>query len=92
MRPSFANGLFWTSVACCLVAQLFIVRSVRGARYVPSPTAAMPRQRGALELFWAVLPAVGLAVLMLVTWRAMQDRHASSVAPVPATVPSPVHE
>jgi heme/copper-type cytochrome/quinol oxidase subunit 2 len=72
MRLSFADGLFWTSVACCVIAQLFIIRSVRGARYLPEPSASMPRRRGGLEMLWAVLPAVGLAVLLLFTWRAMQ--------------------
>ena len=72
MPSYFANGLFWTSVACCTVAQLFIIRSVRGARYVPEPSATVPRSRSALEMVWAVLPAVGLAVLLLFTWRAIQ--------------------
>ena len=72
MRLSFADGLFWTSVACCVIAQLYIIRSVRGARHVPEPSASMPRQRGGLELLWAILPAIGLAILMLFTWRAMQ--------------------
>jgi heme/copper-type cytochrome/quinol oxidase subunit 2 len=71
MRLSFADGLFWTSVACCLVAQLFIIRSIRGGRYVPAPSAGMPRHREGLELFWAVVPAIGLAVLLYFTWRAI---------------------
>jgi heme/copper-type cytochrome/quinol oxidase subunit 2 len=86
MRLSFADGLFWTSVACCVIAQLFIIRSVRGARYVPEPSASMPRQRGGLELLWAVLPAVGLAVLMVFTWRAVQR----SASPTPANQPAPL--
>jgi heme/copper-type cytochrome/quinol oxidase subunit 2 len=85
MRLSFADGLFWTSVACCVIAQLFIIRSVRGARYVPEPSASMPRQRGGLELLWAILPAIGLAVLMLFTWRAMQ--RSSPPAPANRAVP-----
>ncbi|MDB4899798.1 MAG: hypothetical protein JWN53_1606 [Gemmatimonadetes bacterium] len=71
MRLLFADGLFWTSVACCLVAQLFIIRSVRGARYVPEPSSTLPRRHGVLEMLWAVVPAIGLAVLLLFTWRAM---------------------
>ena len=90
MRFLFADGLFWTSVACCLVAQLFIIRSVRGARYVPSATAGLPRQRGLLELLWAFLPAVGLALLLAVTWRAMQASRAPERASSPA--PSLVRE
>jgi heme/copper-type cytochrome/quinol oxidase subunit 2 len=82
MRLLFADGLFWTSVACCLVAQLFIIRSVRGARYVPEPSSALPRRHGGLEMLWAVAPAIGLGVLLLFTWRAMHPP--AGVAPVAA--------
>ena len=71
MRLSFADGLFWTSVACCAFAQLFILRSVGGHRRAPEAAANLPRQRGATEMLWAVVPAIGLAVLLLFTWRAM---------------------
>ena len=87
----FAYGLFGTSVACCAIAQIFIIRSVRGARYVPEPSATAPRSRGAVEMLWAVLPAVGLVVLMLFTWRAIQSNAAArspsgtSAAAGPAT-------
>ena len=74
MHPSFAVGLFWLSVACCAVAQFFIIRSVRGSRHVPEPTAHLPRSRSGIEMAWAVLPAMGLAVLLFFTWRAV---HAS---------------
>ncbi len=78
MRLSFADGLFWSSVAVCAYAQLFILRSVGGRRHVPEPTAQLPRRRGVLELVWAVVPAIALAVLLLFTWRAM---HPSIEAP-----------
>ena len=90
MPSLFANGLFWTSVACCAVAQIFIIRSVRGARYVPEPTAMMPRTRNAVEMLWAVLPAVGLVVLLTFTWRAIQSNSAarSPGASAPAAGPA----
>lgn len=65
------DGLFWLSVACCAIAQFYIIRSIRGTRHVPEPTAGVPRSRDALELFWAVLPAIGLIVLFFFTWRAI---------------------
>jgi heme/copper-type cytochrome/quinol oxidase subunit 2 len=74
MRISFADGLFWLSVACCGIAQFFIIRSVRGSRHVPEPTASVPRSRDGMELMWAVLPAIGLVVLLFFTWRAVQAR------------------
>ena len=84
MHSLFANGLFWTSVACCAVAQVYIIRSVRGARYVPEPTAVLPHARNAVEMLWAVLPAIGLVVLLLFTWRAIQSTSAARSHAAPA--------
>jgi heme/copper-type cytochrome/quinol oxidase subunit 2 len=81
MSFSFADGLFWLSVACCALAQFFIIRSVGAARRATPPAASLPKQRGAVEMLWAVLPAVGLAVLLVFTWRAMR----TASADVPAT-------
>lgn len=81
MRQLFATGLFWTSVACCLVAQGLIIRSVRGARHVPVPSAGVPRHRGAIELLWAVVPALGLVLLLAFTWRAIQRAEQSHAVP-----------
>ena len=73
MPSLFADGLFWTSVACCAVAQLFIIRSVRGTRHVPEPDGSRcPVPRHAVEMLWAVLPAIGLVVLLFFTWRAVR--------------------
>ena len=72
MRLSFADGLFWTSVACCSIAQLLIIRSVLGTRPVPE-AASLPRQRGSVELFWTVGPAIALAALLVFTWRAVRE-------------------
>ena len=72
MRLSFADGLFWLSVACCAIAQFFIIRSVRGSRHIPEPSANVPRARGGMEMMWAVLPAIGLVVVLFFTWRAVR--------------------
>ena len=72
MSSNFANGLFWLSVACCALAQFFILRSVGAARRAAPPTAVVPRPRGAMELLWAVLPAIALAVVLVFTWRAVR--------------------
>jgi heme/copper-type cytochrome/quinol oxidase subunit 2 len=84
MSFSFADGLFWLSVACCALAQFFIIRSVGAARRATPPTASLPKQRGAVEMLWAVLPAVGLAVLLVFTWRAI--RAVNPEVPVPASL------
>ncbi len=74
MRLSFADGLFWLSVACCAIAQTFIIRSVQSTRNAPEPAATVPRARHSVEMLWAVLPAVALAVLLAFTWRAIRAR------------------
>lgn len=84
MSLSFATGLFWTSVACCTIAQFLIVRSVLGARHVPAPSADPPRSRARMELVWAVVPAVGLAALLVFTWDAVRESRARSM-PAPST-------
>ncbi len=80
MRLSFADGLFWTSVACCALAQLMILRSVGGRRHLPEPTAGLPRRHGAMEVVWAIVPAVALAVLLAFTWRAMHSAPATAAS------------
>jgi heme/copper-type cytochrome/quinol oxidase subunit 2 len=81
MRLSFADGLFWASVACCAFAQFFILRSVGGRRHVPEPTTRLPRQRGGMELLWAVVPALTLGVLLLFTWRAVRASQVQRAVP-----------
>jgi heme/copper-type cytochrome/quinol oxidase subunit 2 len=70
------HALFWFSAICCLIAQVLIVRSVLAVRTHPEPRPDLVRSRGAVELFWAVLPAVALGVLFFFTWQAI-ERHAS---------------
>ena len=82
MRPFFADGLFWSSVACCAYAQFLILRSVGGRRHAAEPSASpMPRPRGATELLWAVVPALALAVLLVATWRTMHADPARAGSP-----------
>jgi hypothetical protein len=86
MPPAVAAGLFWISVACCLVAQVLIVRSVLAARRLPAVRPDLPRANGGVELLWSVVPGIGLALLLLFTWRAMTARVDRAAAP-PAGAP-----
>lgn len=78
MTASAAAALFWLSVACCVVAQLAIVRAtLRVSRLAGEPVTTAPpgifalsRPRRALELFWVMLPALALAAVLGATWRA----------------------
>jgi len=81
MPFSFADGLFWLSVACCALAQFYILRSVGASRRAQEGTIQLSRKRGVMEVVWAVLPAVALAVLLIFTWRAVRTNATPDVAP-----------
>jgi len=74
MPLSLSSLLFWSSAACCLVAQVSIVRSVLRVRELPEPRPELPRSRGGMELLWALVPALALGVLFVFTWRAIELR------------------
>jgi len=72
MSFRLADAIFWIAVACCTVAQVAIIRSVVISPTRPSDSAIEPSAtRRMLEIAWAVLPGVALAVVLLFTWRAM---------------------
>jgi heme/copper-type cytochrome/quinol oxidase subunit 2 len=75
MRPAVADAIFWSAVVCCVVAQIAILRSALARHRPPAdaPSALPPLRRG-MELVWALLPAIALAVVLLATWRAVQAR------------------
>lgn len=73
MRLSFAYTLFWASVACCAIAQVYIIRSVRLGRHRSEAPVVASRSRHGVEVVWVVLPALALAVLLLFTWRAIRE-------------------
>ena len=78
MPSAVANALFWLAVACCAVAQAAIFRSTIAARR-RSPSAradeasAERRSGAAAELAWAVLPALALVAILVLTWRTMHS-------------------
>ena len=69
MTFHLADALFWIAVACCCIAQVAIIRSI--AISSPAGSSASPRANRGLELLWAVLPGLALAVVLVFTWRAM---------------------
>ena len=81
MSPLLAAAIFWIAVACCVVAQAAIVRSVLLAR------GGSTRVRRAAELLWAVLPAIALATVLVLTWRTMHGAGADHSHPDAALPP-----
>ena len=73
-----ADAIFWLAVACCTVAQLAIFRSIVATPATASSAAASARRR-AVEIAWAVVPGVSLAVVLFFTWAAIHAPAASSM-------------
>jgi heme/copper-type cytochrome/quinol oxidase subunit 2 len=82
MSLSFADGLFWLSVACCAVAQIFIIRSVQLGRHRVEPSVVASRSRHGVELLWAYLPAIALVVLLAFTWKAVRANEQAPPQPI----------
>jgi hypothetical protein len=64
MPPILAALLFWSAVAAAVVAQVMILRSTRRIL-----RATSPRTLG-LEWAFALVPALALAAVLVLSWRA----------------------
>jgi hypothetical protein len=87
MPPSVATWSFWIAVCACAAGQIAILRDTVGARgpdgtspetdpdEPASPPPVRRRVPGRLhatgEVIWAVLPGIGLALVLLWTWHVM---------------------
>ncbi len=79
MVTRFADGIFWIAVACCVVAQTAIVRSsLVSPSQAPSADEPASLARRALEVCWAVVPGIALALLFVATWHAMHGPAATA--------------
>jgi len=72
LPPTYRDLLFWLFVAVCVVAQVGILRPLFAPRGSPAVRAGVPTTRRAVEVLWTVVPALGLALLLSLTWRAMR--------------------
>ena len=76
------SALFWSLAGCCAIAQLALIRSaIRAPMQGSTESASMRMPRRASEIAWTIVPAIGLAVLLVFTWRethraAATDPHA----------------
>ena len=62
--------LFWLAVVCCVVAQIQILRSA--LKTPPASNSGMPAPARWTEIVWTLVPAVGLAVVLVFTWLAIE--------------------
>lgn len=70
MRPAVV--IFAICVACCVVGHAAILASVVRRRSALAD-ASVPRPRAAMEILWAVIPAIALAVLLAATWARVRE-------------------
>ena len=75
-----ADAIFWIAVACCTIAQAAILRSVISspARTSDSGIETSPVRR-AVEIAWAVIPGIALALVLTLTWRTMHPSHTATL-------------
>ena len=75
--PTLRIAIFWIAAVLCIVAEIAILRSMlRGSRgpaaaSTTAPDSIVPRGRPATEVLWAVLPAVGLVIILILTRNAI---------------------
>ena len=71
MSRHSAEIIFWIGAVACAVAQIAILRAVFSPRLNVESQTTMPHSSRGAEILWAVIPAIGLAVLLAATWRAV---------------------
>ena len=79
MAPRFLDVIFFVALAAIVASQFVILRSTRrGMRHAGSTRGTT------LEWIFALMPAVTLVLLLLLTWRAMHPATIESEGVVPA--------
>ncbi len=63
-------NLFWLAVVCCVVAQIEILRSA--LKTPPASDSSVPAPARWSEVMWTLIPAIGLALVLVFTWRAIE--------------------
>jgi heme/copper-type cytochrome/quinol oxidase subunit 2 len=66
-----SEPIFWIAAALCIVAELAILRAAFAPPTDAGPAAPVPQSPRGLEMIWAIIPAVILAILLAATWRAV---------------------
>lgn len=80
MSPAINASLFWVAVACCVVAQVALLWSaIRAPMTGSTESASMRMPSRASEIAWTIVPALGLAVLLVFSWRAIA-RHENALS------------
>jgi heme/copper-type cytochrome/quinol oxidase subunit 2 len=73
MNQPLAEAIFWIAAVACVVAEIAILRSTYAAGRVEKSDLVPSGSRGG-EITWAIIPAVMLASLLVVTWHKIEQR------------------
>ena len=73
MNQPLADIIFWVAAVACVIAELAILRSTFVVRRV-TKSESVPAASQTGELVWAVIPAIALAVVLVVTWQRIEAR------------------
>lgn len=75
--------VFAVCAVACLVAHLAILRSVLRTAAGNTPLEpGVPRPRIGVEVVWAVLPILALALVLTATWARVQSNRAAPPEPI----------
>ena len=73
MNQPLAETIFWIAVAACAVAEIAILRFTF-ASHRASKSELVPSSSRSGEIAWAILPAIGLILLLGATWQRIAAR------------------
>jgi heme/copper-type cytochrome/quinol oxidase subunit 2 len=65
------RALFWACLVITVVAELLILRAAFFPPADAVPAENMPTSPRAIEIIWAVLPAIALAAVFWIAWRGL---------------------
>ena len=73
MHQPLAETIFWIAAAACVIAEIAILRSTFAAQRA-TKSELVPEASRTGELIWAIVPAIGLSVLLVATWQRIEAR------------------
>jgi heme/copper-type cytochrome/quinol oxidase subunit 2 len=75
MNQPLAEAIFWIAALACAAAEIAILRFTLAARRIEKSELVPAASRGG-EVAWAIIPAVALSCLLVVTWQRIEAREA----------------
>jgi heme/copper-type cytochrome/quinol oxidase subunit 2 len=73
MNQPLAETIFWIAAVACVIAEAAILRSTFAAQR-KNRSELVPASPRSSELAWAVVPALALSAVLMVTWQRIQAR------------------